>query len=225
MKNTVAIMVALNLKYPDVMGCIKVVADRFTRLNNIPVRIIVDADIQDLPVVLPDFARYYAWRFVPPETERIIYLDYDILPVGKLPRLPSSDFAAVRERSKLADYAMDTIPVLNEAKIYFNAGFFIAGRKFELICNRVLARQTALVSSASANDQTLLNMEIQTAIRMGEIEFEELPNRWCMAAWDITLQSDPYMAHYISLTNSEIKPRIVSVMANRLNQLEQQIGE
>ena len=225
MKNTVAIMVALDLKYPDVMGCIKVIADRFTRLNNIPVRIIVESDVKDVTLVLPEFARYYAWQLVPKDTERIIYFDYDILPVRKLPMLPNSDFAAIREKSKLADYAMETTPVLNEAKLYFNTGFFIAGRKFELICDRVLARQTALVSNASAKDQTIVNVEVQTAVRMGEIGFEELSNQWCMAAWDITLQSDPYMAHYISLTNSEIKPRIVSVMANRLNQLEQQIGE
>ena len=224
MANTIAIMTAVDTQYPDILDCVKIIADRFTRLNDIPVRIITDIDMLDTQLVAPHFARYHAWRFVPPETEHLIYFDYDILPIRKLPALPKSDFAAVVENSKLADYSKNTIPLLNEAKIYFNSGFFVAGRKTEKIFERMLTRQTALVSAALTLDQTLLNVEVQTAVRMNEIVFEELPNRWCMASWDITVQSDPCMVHYIALADSKLKPRAVSIVANKLNQLEQQVG-
>lgn len=224
MENTVAVIAASQLQLPDTMSWIEKIVGRFQRLNNIPVRVITDNDVADLPLCAPHYARYYAWRFVPKTTERIIYMDFDVLPVHPLPtKPPDADFAAITEQSRWADSAKDVIPLIGRKKTYFNSGFLIVKRSAEYIFDRMIARQTVAEGGPFVLDQTPLNVEVQLAVELDGLKFELLPSHWCMAFWDMDIRSDPCMVHYISMP--EQKLRAIGILVDTLNRLEEQASD
>jgi hypothetical protein len=220
MEKVVAIITGIGIKQPDIMADVRLVADRFERLNGIPVKLITDEDVKDLPLVAPHFACYYAWQMVDNDVDRLICMDCDIIPFHALPkRLPDADFAAVPENSRWGDSAKSTIPLIKRAGTYFNSGLFIAKRSARPVFERMTARQTALRNGVWILDQTLLNVEVQTAVALEEITFEKLSKNWCMPFWDLRPGLEPSMVHYLSLTNL-IKMRLVGRLIRTLNALE-----
>lgn len=181
------------------------VADCFSELNGIPVRVLQNSDFAGEFLSSAHFARYYGWQFVSPETEKLIYLDADILPLRPLPPLPDVDFAAAPDHEGTCDKARNNFPILKRVHDYFNSGFFIAGRKTEPLFQSVLDRQSHAGGMAEPwyKDQTLLNIEIQLAVKNGDLTFEMLPKSWnYLAISDSVVVQDPYMLHLTGVKNS-----------------------
>lgn len=183
---------------PDEMKYVRRIADRFEELNNIPVKILTEDDVDLDKLTYPHFARYLAWGLVPQDTERIIYMDNDMIPVKPLPPLPEEDFAAATDCDKINEDAKKRWPLMRYAKRYFNSGFFIANRKLEEVFFEVLARQTTANEAKWPwfRDQTLLNLEVQMAVREGKISVKILPREWnYMALLDEEPVEGAYMIH------------------------------
>ena len=191
---------------------IRRIANRFEELNNIPVRILTEDDVAGIELTYPHFARYHAWSLVPEDTERLIYMDTDIIPIKPLPQLPDEDFAAVTDSDKINDDAKKQWPLMRHVKRYFNSGFFIANRKLEPVFQEVLARQTTANNAAWPwfRDQTLLNLEVQMAAKAGKISVRILPREWNhLALLDDELVEDAYMLH-VSGIHPAMKLRFIN---------------
>lgn len=221
MSDTVGIMTAIWVDEPF-KRAIRKVASRFERLNRIPVRVIEDADLTGEFLSSPYFARYHAWRFVPRDTERIFHFDADIIPLKPLPPFPDADFAAVQDRALYADKYAECWPIFRKNKHYFNAGVFMATRKTEPLFKRMVLQQTHAVDGGWPwiYDQTMLNIEVQTAVEMGEITYASLPKQWNnLALLDEERVPGPCMLHLAGPTHM-YKMYLVEHIVDHLNRLE-----
>ena len=217
---TCAVMAAIWTK-PDVKAAVERVAKHFEQLNEMPVRLILGADLRGNFLSASEYAKYFAWRLVPPDVERIVYLDYDMFPARKLPALPDVDFAAAPAVDGVFEEVAKCWPVIQRAGVYFDAGFIIATRKTERIFNRMMLRQMHAVGREMPwrGDQTMLNVEVQSAVEEGDITFKLLSKRWNnLVLLDPDLVDDPIMLHL-----SEGGPhrlRLVDYVLGQLSQFE-----
>lgn len=208
-----ALMLAMYDSDED-LNYVRRIADRFEELNNIPVRTLTPADVGDIKekLVYPQFARYYGWNFVPEDVEYMIYMDTDLIPVKPLPELPTEDFSAVSDIAVLNEDVKKQWALFKTAQCYFNSGFFIASRKMKPIFEEVLLRQTTAHKAKWPwfHDQTLLNIEVQMALRVGRISVRMLPKEWNhLAIMDLETVKDAYMLHVAGIHVS-VKLRFIN---------------
>lgn len=217
---TCAVMVAIWMK-PDVLGAARRIAKYFEKLNEMPLRFIVGTDLRGEFLSAASYAKYYAWRLVEPNVERIVYLDCDMFPVRPLPELPAADFAAAPDIAKNFELTAKHWPVIQRAGTYFNAGFFVATRKTEPIFNRMILRQNHIVGSEMPwhVDQSFFNVEVFSAVEAGDITYESLPKSWNnLILTDPEPVDDPYMLH---LTGGDVfRLRIIDHVIAQLGHLE-----
>lgn len=111
------------------------VAARFEALNGHPVHIIRRQNIAEtLKALDPAFLKAWLWDFVPSDTQRIVYFDFDVIPLRPLPLLPDTSFAVSTDW--LDERARRMYPSLS-ASHYFNAGLFVARRETRACFNRL----------------------------------------------------------------------------------------
>jgi lipopolysaccharide biosynthesis glycosyltransferase len=146
-----------------------------------------------------------------------------VLPIAPLPELPKENFAAVEEDSLTSNTARRSITAIRNANSYFNSGFFIADRSTEPFFNRVLDRQTtASKGFVDYMDQTLLNIEIQTALVSQQLSYRKLGTDWCCPHWHLPLEpaTSPCMIHFLGGRNSW-KMRLISHFAAALDDVQE----
>lgn len=205
---------------------VRSIADRFTRVNDIPVRILTDSDFPGVYLAGPHYARYHVWDIVDQKVDRVIYIDTDTLALRPLPPLPDVDFAAATDQDYSVADGLAFSPLLNDAGCYFCSGFFIATRKTRAVFRRVLDRQMFFRNANPSwrIDQTPLNIEVQLAVRRGEITFELLSPKWLFLAMrhEITPES-PHILHFSGLPPDK-KLRVVHHFVSHLNYVEAEHG-
>ena len=69
-------------------------ADRFAKLNGARPRIISKPPEGAPPGVHPAFYKAWIWDIVPDNVDRVMYLDYDIVPLRPLGEIPDCLFGA-----------------------------------------------------------------------------------------------------------------------------------
>lgn len=205
---------------PEQRGYVQQVAERFKRLNKMPVRVIHDGDLPGVYLANGHWARYYAWDIVPSDVERIIYMDTDMLPLRALPELPDVDFAAPTDYDTTKNMVLNSVPYLKEKGIYFNSGFFIATRKTRKAFRRVLdLMPSEIFPPPFFADQTPLNIEIQRGLDRNELTFKLLSQKWsCLPLHDARIQ-DPYMVHCTGIKWQK-KLQFVNYFLTHINQVE-----
>lgn len=202
---------------------IRRIAERFTQLNDIPVRIILERDLPGVYLSAPQFARYHAWDLLPQDVDKLIYFDTDILPMRKLPPLPDVDLAAVPDCKMTTDFIYPRFPLLKQFGKYFSSGFMIATRRTLPIFRRVLARQMSGEDKYPwLNDQTLMNVESVLAIQNGEITFKLLSKRWACMPVHHEPTPDPYMMHFTGVPDQKL--RIINYLLEYAESIEDGLG-
>jgi len=101
------------------------IAKRFEELNGIPVQVL---GVQDMPSGVWDgeWIKLWIWDLLPPDTDRAIWIDPDLLPLHRVVDLLPDDapFCAVLECEELADKAASDNQVTNELRSHYNLDFF-----------------------------------------------------------------------------------------------------
>lgn len=121
-------------------------ARRVKVLNGVDVRVITD-DIclkHGIGAKRQYWMKAFLWDEADPATERIVYLDGDVLPVAALPDYVTNQCAPFSARLDVLSIGADQKrqhPLFNHIKDYFNNGFFVATRAaqpaFELLKREV----------------------------------------------------------------------------------------
>lgn len=212
MRNACGVVAITSFDPPDIRKHVERLINRFTQLNDMPVRLICGDDLNGLTLVDPHFARYYAWQLVPKHVDKIVYFDTDVLPLWPLPELPDEDFSAVEETGVYAGASKKQIPLLKRANSYFSTGFFVAGRRTEPLFKRMIARQTTATEGPLLWDQALMNVEVQTAVIMEELSYRALPREWCCTHWNLSPEQSACMAHFPG--GGPLKIRLLGHMAD-----------
>lgn len=222
---TCAVMAAIWME-PSLVEIVRRIAERFERLNNMEVRVIVDQDLSGKFLSSSYYAKYHAWKQVPSDIERIIYLDTDMLPLRPLPELPDVDFAAAPERKEIYDECSAAWPIIQRTGTYFNAGMLIATRKAEHIFQRMILRQTHSIGGEAPwfGEQSFMNIEVFSAVEAGEITFQQLPRSWNQLILIDTYEPPPPEAHMLHFAGGHnAKLRIISHAMEQFTNLERMI--
>ena len=156
-------------------GFARRLALRFEAVNGIHCRVMGARDVRRLGASLasPMLAKLLAWRVVPGDAERIIWVDADCVPLAQLDALPCGPFAARPDFPGTREAAARTIPAAGTLPRYFNAGVFVATRDAEPAFGR-LARDVSRLPADTFGDQTFLNLEVRRCLG----GFETLPPEW-----------------------------------------------
>ena len=166
------------------------------------------------------------WDVLPETVDRVVYLDGDVLPLRKLPELPDVDFAAAREANWISNEVCALWPALTQPEYFVNSGVFVANRKTAPMFKRVLERQRSAGDGQLPwlRDEVILNVELQLAVKNGEITFDRLPTKWNQ----LTLHADhhtkePYMMHFAGVCfgkDPKIKSGFIAQIIEYLNEIE-----
>lgn len=129
------VMLSIDHPYPELEQW---VAARFEMLNGRRVRLIHKEDlVEDAVTAWAPYAFTWLWDIVPEDTERILFVDSDIVPLRPLPELPDAAFVAAPDAQKTVDNRALTFPFFERTGSYFNRGFWVARRDtqptFELL--------------------------------------------------------------------------------------------
>ena len=111
-----------------VMSIVEQCADRFHRLNGVAPQIITAADMKGIEYdrFRAAYTRAWLWDLVPTTVERILYYDWDIIPVRPLGAPPKGRFAAVLGPG--VGHMRKVFDFVRKTGVFFNAGLFLAER-------------------------------------------------------------------------------------------------
>lgn len=144
------------------------VADRFEVLNGHTMQIIQRNDIPAIAQdVHPQYMKAWLWDIVPETTQRILFMDWDIIPLRQLPEIPDVPFAAAPDDQMFIDRRVVDYPAIKATGTYFNAGFFIARRDTQSVFDQVKLFAVDRTRADHTNgdfEQTYLNLLIQAAV-------------------------------------------------------------
>jgi len=119
------VMLSIDHPHPEIEEW---VATRFEALNGRAVKVIRRQDLPaELATIQPPYLKAWLWDLVPLETQRIVFIDFDIIPLRALPAIPDVPFAASTDVQWYDDRMRSMYPAFAKAH-YFNAGFFVARR-------------------------------------------------------------------------------------------------
>jgi len=135
-------------------------ADRFKQLNGARPRIMTSPPKGAPAGIHPAYYKAWLWDVVPDDVDRIMFIDYDMVPVKALGDLPDCAFAAVQAHASLQP-AMDVYPFFRKSKIYFNTGLFLAHRSTRPIFEQLKAFASAHPTLLNQRDQPIFNMIVQ----------------------------------------------------------------
>jgi len=143
------------------------VASRFEVLNGRRVHIVRNKDFPaDARDVHPYCLQPWIWDVVPKDTERVLYVDSDMIPLRALPELPDDEFIAALDGTPHCKRMADIYPAVAADGNFFNSGFFVASRSLRHIFDQM----KFFVSSRKSEDprhgdhlQTIFNLLIRSA--------------------------------------------------------------
>jgi hypothetical protein len=144
------------------------VIDRFEMLNGRHVHLVRKADLPDAArAVHPSYVKAWLWDLVPIDTQRILYMDYDVVPLRSLPEIPDAPFVAAPDAQEYVDRRAVEYPLIAMTGRYFNAGLFVARRDTRPLFEQLKAfavERTVPDMSRGEFDQTPLNLLTQSTI-------------------------------------------------------------
>ena len=148
-------------------------ADRFGRLNGVRPRVITTPPPGAPTDVHPAFYKAWLWDMVPDSVNRIMFMDFDIIPVRSLGDIPDCEFGACMGHSGLPGLSKCS-PFIRQTETYFNSGMFLAHRSTRPVFDRVKLFSTSLEHSFMRHiDQAVFNVLMQH-----ELNVTILPEDW-----------------------------------------------
>lgn len=119
------------------LGVVQQIAERFQRLNGMPLRVL---GVNDAPEGLwnGSWIKPWLWDILPSNVDRVIWFDADIVPVNPMMDIlpESGNFCAVMDVESTKQRMDEVATELRPVKDYFNAGFFVASRAVHPAFNR-----------------------------------------------------------------------------------------
>jgi len=192
------VMISVDHPYPEIE---KWIADRFEALNGTEL-FIVRRDMlpADALVGHLGWSKAWLWDVVPKTTQRILFIDFDVIPLRPLPEIPDAPFVAAPDAQWFVDKMRMMYPALDKAKHTFNSGFFVARRDTQP-CFDQLKTFTVRVGQTEpyilAGDQTPLNILIASSF-----DIHWLPATFnCLAHTNYKEVSEAYLLHLPGMPN------------------------
>lgn len=176
------------------------VVERFELLNGKAVHVVRRQDLHDVvDIVHPAYLKAWLWDLVPPGTQRILYFDFDVIPLRPMPDFPDTAFIACPD-AQWYDSQMRAMYPAFASGHYFNAGFFVAGIEtrpcFDQLKSFAVARGYD-GPYGNTYEQTPLNHLIQT-----QFDVHWLPHTiQCMAHTDYTDLPTACLLHLAGIYN------------------------
>lgn len=157
------VMISVHHPFPELEQWI---ADRFEMLNGRRVRIFHREDLPaDALRSHSQYAKAWLWDVVPADTQRILYLDYDIVPLRALPEIPDAPFIAVSDAQWYVEDKLPDTPLFLKTGKYFNSGFFVARRDTRYIFDTIKSLvHTKGREDRQPYDQPKFNMLVQSTV-------------------------------------------------------------
>lgn len=177
------------------------VAERFEALNHKKVQIIRKADLPaEAQNVYPPYAKAWLWDLVPDTVERIMFIDFDLIPLRALPPLPDAPFLAVPDTPGYVDHMRGMYPHFAKTRHVFNSGFFVAHRDTRACFERLKSFAITIgydLPYGLTYEQTPMNHLIQA-----DFDVHWLPKKFhCLAHTHYFEVSEGYMLHLTGVGN------------------------
>lgn len=160
------VMLSVDHPHPELE---KWVVDRFERLNGRRPIVIRREDLpREALLGHYEWAKAWIWDVVPNNVNRIMFLDYDIVPLRPFPpdAIPDVPFAACLDNQGQLNAYCALYPVFDRGGGVFNGGFFIARRdtrpSFDILKSFLTVREDT--SFAGRDEQIVLNHLIQATV-------------------------------------------------------------
>jgi len=176
----------------NVMATVQRIAARFEKLNGVPLHILTRDDVSGMEFKHATYLKAWLWELIPPDVERLFYVDWDIVPVKALEDVDLGVFAAVKTATSGPNF--DMYPYLNRTGSFFNGGLFAAHRSTEPLFKQLqpVFEGRKDFGADGQLDQTMLNLMIQPAV-----EVTWLPTTWnYLLLLRDTVLRDPKMLHF-----------------------------
>lgn len=155
--------VAVTFGYGRFRGVARGLAARWNRLNTYPCIDVTDRIPWDKVGPHPQYGKAYLWDVLPPEIDRLLWVDSDSFPCRELPlvKLPDVPFAAVENGPWNEGRFRKNTPKRTPAiKRLFNSGVFVARRReTEAILKRL--REHEFDKHVGYFEQPWLNLLVQ----------------------------------------------------------------
>jgi len=177
------------------------VADRVRRLNDFPCTVLNDDNAKYFSGLLkmPAWIKAYLWDLAPPDVERILWFDADMMPLRPLGELPRDPFSACPNLMREGTLAKQ-FPILQWwEKEYFNSGFFIATRATEPAFRILKSFMYNVPRQAwPMYEQSWLNLAIVATLRC----YHQLPHtyNWSVKRHKWEIPDDVLTIHYPGMT-------------------------
>jgi len=148
----------------------KFAVERFAELNDVEAMVM---DAEKIPNNLNAAAYMKAWIFdaVPSDVERVVWIDADLIPIRSIidvmPDYPIP-FSAVTDAPKSRQIAEWDVPEVEEIRVYFNSGFFIAHREAEPVFEEWKKMAVDGVDRVYW-DQTPMNLLVDKMLSPGDV--------------------------------------------------------
>ena len=191
--NYLPVMLSVDHPHPELEQW---VAARFAALNKKEVLVVGRADLpKEALLGHPTYAKAWLWDVVPEHVQRILFFDYDVVPLRALPEIPDAPFVAVPDAQWYIDRMRLTYPFFAKTQYVFNAGFFVARRDTRSIFEQLKSFVVTLGCESpykETYEQTPLNHLIQSSF-----DVCWLPRTFhCLAHTNYVEVPDAYMLHF-----------------------------
>lgn len=210
--NYLPVMLSLNHPYPELEHW---VAARFEVLNGRSVKIFRWDDLpKDARRVHASYMRSWLWDMVPRDTERILCMDYDIVPLRPMDELPDAPLVVVPDSQGYIERRAVEYPIIADT-CYFNAGFFIARRDtqplFEQLKTFAIDRDTRDPTDCSY-EQTPFNLLAKS------LDIAWLPRSYNMilASGDVTAVPDAINIHMCGIASAHARWVIMNALRSSI---------
>jgi len=190
------VMLSVDHPYPEIEAWI---AERFEALNNKKVLVVHAEDLPEEALFgQPTYAKAWLWDVVPKYVQRMLYFDYDIVPLRALPDIPDVPFAAVPDAQWYVDKLRAMYPFFEKTRHAFNGGFFMARRDtrpcFDQLKSFALRTgcDNPYAHVRGADEQTPMNHLLQSTFAV-----HWLPREFhCLVHTDYEESAGAYMLHF-----------------------------
>lgn len=159
------VMLAVDHPHPELEQW---VADRFEALNGRKMLLVHREDMPEESLLgHPTYAKAWLWDVVPEDTQQIMFIDFDMVPLRAMPEIPDVPFAAVSDAHWYINHMRSMYPFFAKTRYVFNAGFFVARRDTRSCFDQL---KSFVVSTGydspygSTFEQTPLNHLIQSTV-------------------------------------------------------------
>jgi len=197
-------------------------ADRFGRLNGVRPRVIMSKPDGAPDGVHPAFYKAWLWDMVPARVDRIMYIDFDVIPVRPLGEIPDCTFGACIGTTSMRIMSAH-LPYIRRAQKYFNTGVFLAHRDTKPYFDQLKAfASTRETSMMRHMEQCTLNLLLQPAVKI-----LTLPDEWNyqITIPNVTTVAEPKLIHASAYGNRRWS--LLSFLLDRLDSAElgQSLGD